>query len=83
MTSIAEIWLKPKTIYNLRDTNKDKYLSFDVLVLSTSIPSETSILSKYSINNIHLFKNIVYWIYPRTNQVYYSSIYLTLSYITL
>ena len=83
MTSIAEIWLKPKTIYNLRNINSDKYLSFDALVLLTLIPSETSILSKYSIYNMHLFKNIVYWIYPHTNQVCYSSIYLTLSYITL
>ena len=83
MTAIAEIWLKPKTIYNLRNTNSDKYLSFDVLVLLTLIPSEKSTLSKYSIYNIHLFKNIVYWIYPRTNQVYYSSIHLRLSYITL
>ena len=33
---------------------------FDALVLLTLMPSETTFLSKYSIYNIHLFKNVVY-----------------------
>ena len=54
--------------------------SFDSLVLLTSIPSETSILSKY-INAFiiykHSFKNIVYLIYLYTNlflKIHYSII---------
>ena len=44
MTSIAAICLKQN--YNLRNTNSDKTLHpFDALVLLTSIPSVTSILS--------------------------------------
>ena len=50
--------------------------SFDALVLLTSVPSETSILSKY--DSYKSFKNIVHWIYLYTNlflKVYCSSIH--------
>ena len=54
--------------------------SFDALVLLTSVPSETSILSKYGMYNIkHSLKKILNQIYPYTNlflKTYYSSSYL-------
>ena len=51
MASIADIQLNFKTFY-LGNTNNDKYHTLYALILLISIPSETSILSKYSIYNI-------------------------------
>ena len=53
-------------------------ITFDALVLLTSLPSETSTLWKY--RNIHkqLFKNILYWIDLYTSlflKIYYGSRY--------
>ena len=60
-------------------SNGEKYHTFDSLVLLTSIPSEMSVLSYYSIYNIQTFiqKNM-YLTYPDTNlslKIYYSSSY--------
>ena len=53
-------------------------MTFDALVLLTAIPSETSILSQYSIYNIQTFKIIAYWAFIYTKlflKIYYSTIF--------
>ena len=50
----------------LKNTNSNKYhaILFDSFVLLTSVPSKTSILSKYSIYNIKTsILKIMHWIY--------------------
>ena len=71
MAPTTGIWLKLKTIiYQISIVKKSD--SSDALVLLTSIPSETSILSQHTIYNMQIF------IYLYTNvflKVYYGSVY--------